>query len=93
MFSASTVLGKKASEVEQSSEAGAELPGHRPPPYSTGGGPVNESVMFGELSILFRFFCFFFFQECAWVDGNGCVSECLYNAILVRRLWTVEIDV
>ena len=27
------------------------------------------------------------------MDGNGCVSECLYNAILVRRLWTVEIDV
>ena len=60
MFSASTVLGKKASEVEQSSGAGAELPGRRPPPHSTGGGPVNESVMFGELSILFRFFCFFF---------------------------------
>ena len=25
--------------------------------------------------------------------GNGCVSECLYNAFLVRRLWTVEKDV
>ena len=25
--------------------------------------------------------------------GNGCVSECLSNAILVRRLWTVEKDV
>ena len=25
--------------------------------------------------------------------GNGCVSECLYNAILVCRLWTVEKDV
>ena len=25
--------------------------------------------------------------------GNGCVSECLYNAILVRRHWTVEKDV
>ena len=24
------------------------------------------------------------------MDGNGCVSACLYNAILVRRLWTVE---
>ena len=23
----------------------------------------------------------------------GCVSECFYNAILVRRLWTVEKDV
>ena len=60
MFSASTVLGKKASEVEQSCGAGAELPGRRPPPDSTG-RPVNESVMFGELSILFLFFCFFFF--------------------------------
>ena len=27
------------------------------------------------------------------MDGNGCVIECLYNAILVRRLWTVEKDV
>ena len=27
------------------------------------------------------------------MDGNGCVSECLENAILVRRLWTVEKDV
>ena len=26
------------------------------------------------------------------MDGNGCVSACLYNAILVRRLWTVEKD-
>ena len=25
--------------------------------------------------------------------GNGCVSECLYNAIVVRRFWTVEKDV
>ena len=25
--------------------------------------------------------------------GNGYVSECLYNAILVRRLWTVQKDV
>ena len=27
------------------------------------------------------------------MDGNGCVSECLYDAILARRLWTVEKDV
>ena len=52
MFSASTV-----EHVEVVRGAGAELPGRRPPPHSTGGGPVNESVMFGELSILFRFFC------------------------------------
>ena len=25
--------------------------------------------------------------------GNGCLSECIYNVILVRRLWTVENDV
>ena len=24
--------------------------------------------------------------------GNGCVSECLYHAVLVRRSWTVEKD-
>ena len=24
------------------------------------------------------------------MDGNGCVSECLYDANLARRLWTVE---
>ena len=22
------------------------------------------------------------------MDGNGCVSECLYNTILVRRMWS-----
>ncbi len=22
------------------------------------------------------------------MNGNGCVSECLHNVILVRRLWT-----
>ena len=27
------------------------------------------------------------------MDGNGCVSECLSDGILVRRLWTVEKDV
>jgi len=61
MFPTSTVLGKKASEVEQSSAAGAELPGRRPLPHTTERGPVNESVMFGELSNLFLFFGFFFF--------------------------------
>ena len=53
--------------------------------------------MVGELSILLVFFFFFFFllffKVCAWAYGNGCVSECLYNAILDRRLWTVEKDV
>ena len=27
------------------------------------------------------------------MDGNACVSECLYDTILVRRVWTVEKDV
>ena len=27
------------------------------------------------------------------MDRNGCVSECLYDAILLRRLWTVKNDV
>ena len=50
--------------------------------------------MSGELRVFhFLFLIFLFFKECAWVYGNGCVSECLYNAILVRRLWTVEKDV
>ena len=61
MFFVSTVLGKKASEVEQSWGAGADLPGRRPPPHWTGRGPVNESIMFGELSVLLFFFCFLFF--------------------------------
>ena len=61
MFSASTVLGNKASEVEQSWGVGAEHPGRLPPPHSTEGGPVNENVVFGELSIFFLLFCFFFF--------------------------------
>ena len=51
--------------------------------------------MFGELIVLSSFFSFlfsFFFvdEEFACVYGNGCVSECLYNAILVRRLDCVE---
>ena len=55
--------------------------------------------MFGELRCFFRHFLFFFLsfffflEECEWLDGNGYVSECLQNAILVRRLWTVERDV
>ena len=51
MFSVSTVLGKKTSTVEHSRGAGAILPCRVPPPHWTGRGPVNESIMFGELSI------------------------------------------
>ena len=60
MFSVSTVLGKKTSTVEHSRRAGAILPCRLPPPHWTGRGPVNESIMFGELSILFLFFVSFF---------------------------------
>ena len=60
MFSVSTVLGKKTSTVEPSRGAGAILPCRLPPPHWTGRGPVNESIMFGELSILFWFFVSFF---------------------------------
>ena len=44
MFSVGTVKGRGA---------GAKLPGRRPPAHSTGRGPVNEGIMFGELSFLF----------------------------------------
>ena len=48
MFSVSTVLGDKSSDVEQSWGAGAKLPDRRPPPHSTGRGQLNEGDMFGE---------------------------------------------
>ena len=89
MFSVSTVLGDKASEVEQPCGSSVQLPGRRPPPHWTGRRPLNEGIMFGQLSDL-RFLFFFFFEECARVYGTGCASECLDNAILVRRFWTVE---
>ena len=57
MLSVSTVLGEKASEVEQPHGASAKLPGHRPPPHWTRRRLLNEVVMFGELRILL-FVCF-----------------------------------
>ena len=95
MFSVSTVLGDKVSDVEQSRGAGAKLPGRPPPAHCTGRGAVKEGIMFGELSVVFfcSFVLFCFFEACAMVYGNGCVSECLHDGILVRRLWTVENDV
>ena len=96
MFSVSTVLGDKVSDVEQSRGAGAKLPGRRPPAHCTGRGAENKGIMFGELSVVFFCFCcclFFGFEACAWVYGNGCVSKCLHDGILVRKLWTVENDV
>ena len=52
MFSVSTVLGEKASDVEQSWGASAKLPGRRPPPLWTGRGQLNEGVTFSELTVL-----------------------------------------
>ena len=61
IFSVSTVLGEKASDVKQSWEASAKLPDRRPSPRWTGRRPVNEGIMFGKLSAFFFFFFFFFF--------------------------------
>ena len=57
MFSVSTVLGEKASAVEQPRGSDAKLPGRCPPPHWTRRGLLSEVVMFGELRIL-RFVCF-----------------------------------
>ena len=50
---------------------------------------TNEGILFGELSVLL-FVCFR--SVYGWIGycGNGCVSECLENAILVRRLQTMS---
>ena len=105
MFSVSTVLGQgeKAFDVEKSWGAGAKLTESRPPPHWTGRGQLNEGIMFGELRCAFHhfppppppFFFFFFRSVHDWMgmDEWVNVSECLQNANLVRRLWTVEKDV
>ena len=88
MSSVSTVVGEKASDVEQSWGESADLPSSHAAPRWTGRGRLNEGIMFGEWK--------FFYSLCLFlrsVHGNGCVRECLQNAILVRRLWTVENDV
>ena len=51
MFSVSTVLGDKVSDVEQSRGAGAKLPVRRPPQW-TERGQLNEIIMFGEFRVL-----------------------------------------
>ena len=53
MFSVSAVLGEKASDVDQSWGASAELPGRRAPLRWTGREQLNEGIMFGELKVLF----------------------------------------
>ena len=88
MFSVSTVLGEKASVVEHSWGASTKLPGLRTAPHWTGRAQVKERIMFSKLRILL-FVCFR--STHGWMGMD--VSECLYNAILVRRLWTVEKDV
>ena len=47
MFTVSTVLGEKASDVEQSRGAGAKLPGRRPPAHWTvrGAGEMLQRVL------------------------------------------------
>ena len=82
MFFVSTVLGEKSSDVEQSRVASTKLPGRRPPPHWTVRGPVKEGVMFGELSVLQLLF---FVEECAWMFGNRCVSECLEDAFFFMQ--------
>ena len=67
MFSVSTVLGEKASDVGQSWGESAKLPGRRPPPHWTGRGPVNEGIMFGVLSVLLFVFLFLFWGVCTGV--------------------------
>ena len=52
MFSVSTVLGEKASYVEQSWGASAKLPGLRAPPLWSGRGLLNERVTYSELTVL-----------------------------------------
>ena len=80
-FSVSTVVGEKASDVEQSWGASAELPGRHAPPRWTGRGQLKEGIMF---LVSWRVYSLCLFLRS--VHGNGCVRECLQNAILVRRL-------
>ena len=79
MFSVSTVLGEKASDVEQCWGASAKLPDRRLRPHWTGRGPVNEGIMFGELSFFSLFFFssssfFFFFFFFLLRSVHGCMG-------------------
>ena len=51
IFSVSTVLDEKTSDVDQSWRASAKLSGGRLPPHWTGRGQLIEGVVFGELSV------------------------------------------
>ena len=61
MFSVSTILGEKASDVEQSREESTKLLDRRPPPRWTGRGQGKEGIMFGKFSAFLSVFFFFFF--------------------------------
>ena len=67
MFSVSTVLGEKASDVEQSCRESAKLSGRRPPPLWTGRGQLKEGILFGELSYFFIFSSFFLRSVRGWM--------------------------
>ena len=79
MFSVSTVLGEKASDVEQSWGTSAKISGRRPPTHWTGRGQVNEvhcwSIFWTNLQIIGdvwwveRFFFVFFFYSV-----HGCMG-------------------
>ena len=90
MFTVSTVLGDKASDVEQSWGESAKLLESRPPPHWAVRGQLNEDHMFGQLKVLLLV-CFRGVH--GWMGINVWVNFCFYDAIFVRRLWTVEKDV
>ena len=90
MFSVSTVAGEKASHVEPAWGASAKPPGRRPPAHWAGRGQLSEGVMFGEFRVLLLVS---FRSVDGWMGMHVWVNVCLQNAILVRRLWTVENDV
>ena len=89
-LSDSTVVGEKASDGKQSWGVPAKLPGRRPPPHWTERGQLSEGVMFGEFRVLLLV-CFRSVD--GWMGMDVWVNVCLDDAILVRRLWTVELDV
>ena len=91
MFSVSTVLGEKASDVDQSCGASAKLPGRRPAAHWTGRGQLNEGVMFDELRVWSLFGLGVCMGECMGVNVGQ--NVCFCDAILVRRLWIVEKEV
>ena len=49
-------------------QVAVKLPGRRPPPHWTGRGPVNEGVMFGQLTVFFFFFFLRSVHGCMGMD-------------------------